>query len=443
MSTIAQGFKPNHGDQGGEWHPISDNSVIVNNLSIVYTPPQSSDKTKGKQHPELADGIEPSAILDISFSALAGEAIGLVGTEGSGRSTLLRAIAGQLAATSGQIFVVSEPVMLGDLPTLITSLSLERNLMLAGLARGLSRKQVRLLLPHLVDFTGLKGHLGIPVNACPKSVKDRLEFAATLFTAPDILICDEALSVSDEQLRFKTIAYLKELQAKGTTLFFVCRTLAEVRELCTRVLWLDHGNLIMDGDTDKVVDAFSAYLETPGKENLDPRLFTVDHLPPEPPQIEPLPSYLNRTEPVQIRWGWNDNLEHNQRSASISLKTQQQEWEFHLNGQSNSFELSPKKHPRIFNRREPIKARVRIWGLATTGGSDGMGASEWSKPVEFSLVKVASAGGPPASQSKPAATGASPATTQQAAATSGYAVPLRRKDLRRRVAASDDFSVAE
>ena len=381
-STAPSNLTPN-------WHQLRYDTVVVNNLSIALSLPEPTQNRKKTQQSDHGDFGEAVEIEDISFVTSAGEAIGLVGTGGSGCNTLAKAIAGQLEATKGQVFVVSEPVMLGKIPTLMPFLSAERNLMLAGLARGLSRKQVKRAINEVASFTELHGYLHETFEAYPQSMKYRLYLAIALLKPPDILISDKAIIVGDDKFRAKTVQCFEELRARGSTLFYICRGNKEVRELCNRVLWMDKGKLIKDGDTETVLTAFTAYEEISATQNVDPNLFTNQDQPPNPPPIVSLtPENPTREDCVKITWSMGRSVNVVQRNAEVSIRSPKKTWEFRVAGAEQTFLLDPHKYMGLFAQRDPFEVRVRTWGIATTGGDDGAGASQWSNPIPLVFEEI-------------------------------------------------------
>jgi teichoic acid transport system ATP-binding protein len=190
-----------------------------------------------------------------------GESIGILGTNGSGKSTLLRAVAGLLPPSSGRVFTSAEPELLGVNAAMLPRLTGERNIMIGGLALGLGTKEVKENVPGVADFAELGDFLYLPMSSYSSGMASRLRFAISTIRTPEILMIDEALATGDASFRKKSTARIEEIRAQAGTVFFVSHSLASVRAMCTRALWIDKGVLVADGDVDVVADAYHDYVE--------------------------------------------------------------------------------------------------------------------------------------------------------------------------------------
>lgn len=206
---------------------------------------------------------EVHAIRGISFIAYKGDSIGVIGTNGSGKSTLLKAIAGLLPPEHGGVYTDGQPSLLGVNAALMNDLTGERNIILGCLAMGMSPDQVTKKYDEIVKFAGLKeGFIQLPMRAYSSGMGSRLRFAIAAAKSHDVLLIDEALATGDAKFRRKSKAKIKQLRKEAGTVFLVAHQLDSIREMCNRVLWVDEGTLVMDGDPDTVVDA---YVEATGK----------------------------------------------------------------------------------------------------------------------------------------------------------------------------------
>jgi len=147
---------------------------------------------------------EVSAITDVSFTAYAGEAIGVIGPNGSGKTTLMRAIAGLLPVNEGAVYARATPMLLGVGAVLNKSLSGRRNIMLGGLALGLTKQQVLNREQDIIDFAGIGEAIDWPMKTYSSGMSARLQFAVSAAVKPEILIVDEALAVGDRDFKKKS-----------------------------------------------------------------------------------------------------------------------------------------------------------------------------------------------------------------------------------------------
>ncbi|AVZ76508.1 teichoic acid ABC transporter ATP-binding protein [Streptomyces lunaelactis] len=199
------------------------------------------------------------AVRGVSFTAYRGEAIGLIGTNGSGKSTLLRAIAGLLPTESGKVYTDGQPSLLGVNAALMGDLTGERNVILGGLAMGMSREEIRDRYEGIVDFSGIneKGDfITLPMRTYSSGMGARLRFSIAAAKNHDVLMIDEALSTGDRKFQIRSEARIRELRKEAGTVFLVSHGAKTIRDTCDRVLWLERGELLMDGPTDEVIKAY-------------------------------------------------------------------------------------------------------------------------------------------------------------------------------------------
>ena len=196
---------------------------------------------------------EIHAVRGVDLIARSGEAIGLIGRNGSGKSTLLQAIAGLLPATEGSVYATSQPSLLGVSAALQPNVSGRRNIVLGGLALGLTRDEVNERLDDVIAFTGLQDFIDLPIRTYSSGMRARLHFAIATSVEPEILLIDEALSVGDETFRRHSTQRINELRERAGTIFLVSHSLESVRDMCTRCLWMDKGELRADGDPQEVI----------------------------------------------------------------------------------------------------------------------------------------------------------------------------------------------
>ncbi|MGW6457888.1 ABC transporter ATP-binding protein [Streptomyces sp. NPDC055078] len=205
---------------------------------------------------------EVHAVRGVSFTAYKGEAIGLIGSNGSGKSTLLKAVAGLLPTAKGRIYTQGQPSLLGVNAALMGDLTGERNVMLGGLAMGMSREQIRERYDDIVAFSGIneKGDfISLPMRTYSSGMGARLRFSIAAAKDHDVLLIDEALATGDAKFRRRSQARITELRKKAGTVFLVSHSNSTITETCDRALWLESGTLRMDGPAQDVVAAYEAF----------------------------------------------------------------------------------------------------------------------------------------------------------------------------------------
>ena len=200
---------------------------------------------------------EVHALKDVSFSALAGEVIGVIGANGSGKTTLMQAIAGLLPVNEGAVYARATPMLLGVGAVLKKQLSGRRNIMLGGLALGLSREQILEREEEIIDFAGIGDAIDWPMKAYSSGMAARLQFAVSAAVRPEILIIDEALAVGDRDFKRKSQKRIEKLRENAGTVFLVSHAMQQIKNTCTRAFWLDEGRLMADGDPEDVVEAYN------------------------------------------------------------------------------------------------------------------------------------------------------------------------------------------
>ena len=199
------------------------------------------------------------AVRGVSLDVYEGETVGVIGLNGSGKSTLLAAIAGVLPTTRGEILVSDEPRLMGVGSALIGEASGIRNIRLGCLALGMPKAEVEERLDDFVAFTELGDAIHRPLNTYSSGMRARVQFVVATAVAPRILLIDEALSVGDKDFRQKSRNRVEEIIHGAGTLFMVNHSLDELRNFCTRGIWLHEGQLVMDGP---IADVISAYQST-------------------------------------------------------------------------------------------------------------------------------------------------------------------------------------
>lgn len=196
------------------------------------------------------------ALKGVSFKAYENDSIGVIGSNGSGKSTLMRAIVGLTPASRGSIYAASRPSMLGVGAALIKDLSGERNVILGGLALGLTMDEIQAKYDEIVDFSGIRDFIEMPMRTYSSGMTARLKFAIATAKDHEILIVDEALAVGDKGFRDRSEARIREIRDNAGTIFLVSHSMRSIQDTCNRVIWINKGTLMMDGTPDEVIPEY-------------------------------------------------------------------------------------------------------------------------------------------------------------------------------------------
>jgi teichoic acid transport system ATP-binding protein len=239
--------------------------VIVDNVVVTYRVFSSGKKITASTARVKRSGKlrEVEAIRGVSLTAYEGDSIGVIGTNGSGKSTLMNAISGLLPIDSGAVYASSRPSFLGVGAAMIRELSGEKNIILGGLALGMSKAEVATKFEAIVDFSGLREFIDLPMSTYSSGMVERLKFAIAAAREHDILIIDEALAVGDSDFRKRSEARMRELAAGAGSVFLVSHSMKSILDTCNRAIWLDKGIIKMDGTAREVCEAYSAFVGAP------------------------------------------------------------------------------------------------------------------------------------------------------------------------------------
>jgi teichoic acid transport system ATP-binding protein len=237
--------------------------VVVDDVHVIYKVFGTGKKARGVKDSQAKKTRmrEVHAVKGVSFVVYEGETVGIVGSNGSGKSSLMRAIAGLFPATKGAVYTFAKPTMLGVGAALLPNLSGEKNIMLGGLALGFDKKEIAAASQSIINFSGLKDFIDLPMRTYSQGMSARLRFSIAAAKKHDILIIDEALAVGDRQFRMKAEAKIREMRQEAGTVFLVSHNMKSIQDTCNRVIWLEKGELLMDGDPVQVCDAFVAAMD--------------------------------------------------------------------------------------------------------------------------------------------------------------------------------------
>lgn len=197
------------------------------------------------------------ALEQINLDIYPGQVFGIIGPNGAGKSTLLKVVARVLRPTTGRVRIYGRVAPLLELGAgFDLELTGRENIYLNGTILGFSRREIDILFNNIVEFSGLEGFIEAPLRTYSTGMFARLGFSVATAVRPDILIVDEILGVGDAEFQTKSFERIQGFQAAGTTILLVSHSLEKIEELCSQVVWLDHGRVIQEGPPKSVVSQY-------------------------------------------------------------------------------------------------------------------------------------------------------------------------------------------
>lgn len=241
---------------------MSEIAIEVKNLCIQYKGLKAFSIKQnlfgGKK--KKADVVE--AVKDVSFQLEKGEILGLVGKNGSGKSTMLRAIAGIFSPNSGTIDLHGNSVALLAIGVgFQKELSGRDNILLSGMLLGFTEEQIRERMDEIIEFSELGKFIDAPVRTYSSGMHSKLAFSITAILETDIMLIDEVLSVGDSRFKKKSYQKMQELISdKNRTVVIVSHDIKTLAKLCTKILWINDGEFVKYGDTKQVLAEYEAFM---------------------------------------------------------------------------------------------------------------------------------------------------------------------------------------
>ncbi|GAA1534064.1 ABC transporter ATP-binding protein [Brevibacterium picturae] len=256
-------------------------NIIAENVQVRYTvntndPGQSSKGLRRVGNAMLGRRGQTTvrALRGVNFVAREGEMVGIVGANGSGKSTFLRNVAGVEQPDRGRILVRYQPLLLGVSAALQPALSGSENVRLGCLAMGLSPEEAAEAFDHVVELSALGAAIHRPMGTYSSGMGARLRFAIALAARPKILLIDEALSTGDATFAERSERAMDELLAEAGTMLLVNHAAKVIQELCTRAVWMHKGEILMNGPAEAVAEKYRwwAWNVAKGKEDIADKL---------------------------------------------------------------------------------------------------------------------------------------------------------------------------
>jgi len=248
------------------------NSLIVSGLSKAY-------KQYASRWARLAELVIPGrkvhyhlhwVLQDINFILKPGEAMGIIGINGAGKSTLLKMIAGTIQPTLGEIMVNGRLAALLELGMgFHPDFTGRENAMMAGQLLGHTSKEMRQVIPEILEFAEIGEYIDQPVRVYSSGMQMRLAFSVATAFRPDVLVVDEALSVGDAYFQHKSFERIRQYRALGTTLLIVSHDKAAIQSICDRAILINGGHLVHEGKPEDVMNYYNALLADKGRHEIE------------------------------------------------------------------------------------------------------------------------------------------------------------------------------
>lgn len=241
------------------WRLSGDPKVTIaaENIRLRYRVKRSERRTLKSLARRKA--VTGPVLRGVTLAAREGEMVGLVGLNGSGKSSLLRVLAGLQPPTSGTVVASAQPQLLGVSAALVPDLSGEENIWLGTLAMGMTPDEAYFAKERIELLADLGDAMKQPMRTYSSGMAARLRFAISVAADPEILMIDEALSTGDASFTERASEAMRGLIARAGTVFLVSHAAQTIEEMCTRALWLDAGTLIADGPAGEVASMYRYY----------------------------------------------------------------------------------------------------------------------------------------------------------------------------------------
>ncbi|WP_342388736.1 ABC transporter ATP-binding protein [Salinicoccus bachuensis] len=237
--------------------------VKVENVSKVYELNRSRiDKLKSLFSFGAFKKSKPFyALRNINFEVESGDSVGIIGLNGSGKTTMSDLLGEVSEPTTGNIYINGKSRLIAISAGLNSELTGHENIRMKCLMHGMSEQEIDGLYDDIVEFSELGDFISQPIKSYSSGMKSRLGFAIAIHTDPDVLIVDEALSVGDETFSNKCIVRMKDFQKQGKTIFFVSHSAKQVSKMCNKAIWLHYGEMKAFGNVVPVANKYAQFIE--------------------------------------------------------------------------------------------------------------------------------------------------------------------------------------
>lgn len=238
-------------------------AITVRDLKIRYKSVQAYSIKKSLLRLKGAETKAFEAVRGVSFEVKEGEILGITGKNGSGKSTMLRALANIFSADEGDIDLHGHTISLLAIGVgFKQDLTGRENIMLSGLLLGFSEEEVKEKMPEIIEFAGLGDFIDMPVRTYSSGMYSKLAFSITAVLETEIMLIDEVLSVGDEKFKKKSYHKMKELiSARNRTVVIVSHNLGTLEELCDRVMWMHEGKIMELGAPHEVLEHYREFMK--------------------------------------------------------------------------------------------------------------------------------------------------------------------------------------
>ncbi|MCM1497019.1 MAG: ABC transporter ATP-binding protein [Clostridium sp.] len=241
----------------------ADIAIEVKNLRIGYKNIQAYSIKKSLLKLKKAHVEEFQAVKDVSFSVTKGEILGIIGKNGSGKSTMLKALAGIFCPDSGSIDLKGHTVSLLSIGVgFQNEVTGRENILLSGMLLGFSEEQIREKMPEIIEFAELGKFIDMPVKTYSSGMHSKLAFSITAILETEIMLVDEVLSVGDAKFKKKSFRKMKELISnKDRTVVIVSHNEDTLQSLCDRVMWMHEGEIKRIGNPAEVLAEYQEFMK--------------------------------------------------------------------------------------------------------------------------------------------------------------------------------------
>ena len=243
---------------------MNNTSIEVKDLCIDYRPLKNMPSIKNLFREKQDRGKIVHAVKNVSFDVKRGEILGIIGKNGSGKSTMLRAMAGIFQPDGGYIDLKGNSISLMSIGVGFNQdISGRKNIILSGMTLGFTEEEMLRRTPEIIEFAEIGDFIDMPVRTYSSGMHSKLAFAITANLDTDIMLVDEVLSVGDERFKKKSRNKMKELITDSNrTVIMVSHEMSVMRELCDRILWINDGEMMAIGESEEIINAYQEYMNS-------------------------------------------------------------------------------------------------------------------------------------------------------------------------------------